>query len=249
VTTQDLGASIPTRANWAEDAVAAHSGAEHLTREDQVLARIAKARARKPRMREELITLSHGAGGKATQTLVEAVFLEAFRNPLLEPLEDGATLTTAAGRLAFTTDSFVVSPLFFPGGDIGDLAVNGTVNDLAMCGARPLYLSCGFILEEGFPVADLQRIVASMAAAARVAGVQIVTGDTKVVERGKADGCYITTAGVGVLERDVVLSAAAPEPGDVVLVSGPIGTCMVSSEGACAAYYNYGRFAREREVV
>jgi hydrogenase expression/formation protein HypE len=116
-----------------------------------------------------------------------------------------------------------VSPLFFPGGDIGDLAVNGTVNDLAMCGARPLYLSCGFILEEGFPVADLQRIVASMAAAAQAAGVQIVTGDTKVVERGKADGCYINTAGVGVLERPVVLSAAAAQPGDVVLVSGPIG--------------------------
>ena len=131
------------------------------------------------------------------------MFLEAFRNPVLEPLEDGASLATAAGRLAFTTDSFVVSPLFFPGGDIGDLAVNGTVNDLAMCGARPLYLSCGFILEEGFPVADLQRIVASMAAAAQAAGVQIVTGDTKVVERGKADGCYITTAGVGVLERPV----------------------------------------------
>jgi hydrogenase expression/formation protein HypE len=221
--TQDLGASIPTRANWAEDAVAAHSGAEHLTREDQVLTRIAKARARKPRMREERITLSHGAGGKATQTLIEAVFLEAFRNPVLEQLEDGAQLTTPAGRLAFTTDSYVVSPLFFPGGDIGDLAVYGTVYDLAMCGARPLYLSCGFILEEGFPVVDLQRIVASMAEAARVAGVQIVTGDTKVVERGKADGCYITTAGVGLLERDVVLSAAAPEPGDVVLVSGPIG--------------------------
>jgi hydrogenase expression/formation protein HypE len=142
---------------------------------------------------------------------------------VLERLEDGAQLTTAAGRLAFTTDSYVVSPLFFPGGDIGDLAVNGTVNDLAMCGARPLYLSCGFILEEGFAVADLQRIVASMARAAQTAGVQIVTGDTKVVERGKADGCYITTAGVGILERDVVLSAAAAEPGDLVLVSGPIG--------------------------
>jgi hydrogenase expression/formation protein HypE len=221
--TQDLGSSIPVRANWAEEAVAAHAGAEHLTREEQVLARIAKARARKPRIKEERITLSHGAGGKATQTLIEAVFLEAFRNPVLEQLEDGAQLSTPAGRLAFTTDSYVVSPLFFPGGDIGDLAVNGTVNDLAMCGARPLYLSCGFILEEGFPVPDLQRIVASMAAAARVAGVQIVTGDTKVVERGKADGCYITTAGVGLLERDVVLSAAAPRPGDVVLVSGPIG--------------------------
>jgi hydrogenase expression/formation protein HypE len=223
MTTQDLGRDIPVRANWAEEAVAAHAGAEHLTREEQVLARIAKARARKPKIKEERITLSHGAGGKATQTLIEAVFLEAFRNPVLEQLEDGAQLTTPAGRLAFTTDSYVVSPLFFPGGDIGDLAVNGTVNDLAMCGARPLYLSCGFILEEGFPVADLQRIVASMAAAARVAGVQIVTGDTKVVERGKADGCYITTAGVGLLEREVVLSAAAPRPGDVVLVSGPIG--------------------------
>ncbi len=220
---QDLGSSIPTRANWAEEAVAAHAGAEHLTREEQVLARIAKARARKPKMKEQRITLSHGAGGKASQTLIEAVFLDAFRNPTLELLEDGAQLATAAGRLAFTTDSYVVSPLFFPGGDIGDLAVNGTVNDLAMCGARPLYLSCGFILEEGFPVADLQRIVASMAAAAGAAGVQIVTGDTKVVERGKADGCYITTAGVGALEREVVLSAAAAQPGDTVLVSGPIG--------------------------
>ena len=214
---------MTTSAGWAEEAVRAHAGAEHLTREEQVLERIARARARKPRIREERITLSHGAGGKATHTLIEAVFLDAFRNPLLEPLEDGASLTTAAGRLAFTTDSFVVSPLFFPGGDIGDLAVNGTVNDLAMCGARPLYLSCGFILEEGFPVADLQRIVASMAAAATRAGVQIVTGDTKVVERGKADGCYITTAGVGLLDRPATLSAAAAQPGDVVLVSGPIG--------------------------
>jgi hydrogenase expression/formation protein HypE len=214
---------VTTSAGWAEEAVRAHAGAEHLTREEQVLERIARARARKPRIREERITLSHGAGGKATHTLIEAVFLDAFRNPLLEPLEDGASLETAAGRLAFTTDSFVVSPLFFPGGDIGDLAVNGTVNDLAMCGARPLYLSCGFILEEGFPVSDLQRIVASMAAAATRAGVQIVTGDTKVVERGKADGCYITTAGVGLLDRPATLSAAAAQPGDVVLVSGPIG--------------------------
>jgi hydrogenase expression/formation protein HypE len=219
---------VTTSANWAEEAVRAHAGAEHLTREEQVLERIAKARARKPRIREERITLSHGAGGKATHTLIEAVFLDAFRNPLLEPLEDGASLAPewsdgGTGRLAFTTDSFVVSPLFFPGGDIGDLAVNGTVNDLAMCGARPLYLSCGFILEEGFPVADLQRIVASMAAAAARAGVQIVTGDTKVVERGKADGCYITTAGVGLLDRPLALSAAAARPGDAVLVSGPIG--------------------------
>jgi hydrogenase expression/formation protein HypE len=237
MTTQDLGSSIPSRASWAEDAVSTaaaeeaqhpHAGAEHLTREEQVLARIAKARARKARIKDERITLSHGAGGKATHTLIEAVFLEAFRNPVLEQLEDGASLTLpqtdgAPGRFAFTTDSYVVSPLFFPGGDIGDLAVNGTVNDLAMCGARPLHLSCGFILEEGFPVADLQRVVASMAAAAERAGVQIVTGDTKVVERGKADGCYITTAGVGVLDRPGTLSAARARPGDVVLVSGPIG--------------------------
>ena len=234
MTTHDLGADVgrapeaaigtsPTRAGWAEEAVAAHAGAEHLTREEQVLERIAKARARKAKIKEERITLAHGAGGKATHTLIEAVFLEAFRNPVLEQLEDGASLTTSAGRLAFTTDSYVVSPIFFPGGDIGDLAVNGTVNDLAMCGARPLYLSCGFILEEGFGVADLQRIVASMAAAAQRAGVQLVTGDTKVVQRGKADGCYINTAGVGMLERPVALSAAAARPGDVVLVSGPIG--------------------------
>ncbi len=243
MTTQDLGPSIPTRASWAEDAVAAHVGAEHLTREEQVLARIAKARARKPKVKEKRITLSHGAGGKATQTLIDAVFLDAFRNPVLEQLEDGASLTLGAtepdtlgpaarsdtaeqpagARIAFTTDSYVVSPLFFPGGDIGDLAVNGTVNDLAMCGARPLYLSAGFILEEGFPVADLQRIVASMAAAAEAAGVQIVTGDTKVVQRGKADGCYITTAGVGLLDRPFTLSAGNARPGDVVIVSGPIG--------------------------
>ncbi|GEL20908.1 hydrogenase expression/formation protein HypE [Pseudonocardia asaccharolytica] len=193
------------------------------TREQQVLARIAKVRARRPKVREERITLAHGAGGKATHTLIEAVFVEAFRNPVLEQLEDGASLDTEAGRLAFTTDSFVVSPLFFPGGNIGDLAVNGTVNDLAMCGARPLHLSASFILEEGFPVVDLQRVVASMAAAAQAAGVQIVTGDTKVVERGKADGCYVTTAGVGLLDRPLRLSASAARPGDVVLVSGPIG--------------------------
>lgn len=226
------GSDTPTKANWAEQAVADHAGAEHLTREEQVLARIENARRKKSRVKEERITLSHGAGGKATHTLIDAVFLDAFRNPVLEAMEDGASVTigraddpTGAGdtRLAFTTDSYVVHPLFFPGGDIGDLAINGTVNDLAMCGARPLYLSAGFILEEGFPVADLQRIVASMAKAATAAGVQIVTGDTKVVERGKCDGCYINTAGVGVLERPGLLSAATAKPGDVVIVSGEIG--------------------------
>ncbi|WP_219413819.1 hydrogenase expression/formation protein HypE [Pseudonocardia nigra] len=192
-------------------------------REQQVLDRIDKARRRKAKIREERITMAHGAGGKATHTLIEALFLDAFRNPVLERLEDQAVFPAAGGRLALTTDSYVVSPLFFPGGDIGELAVNGTVNDLAMSGARPLHLSAGFILEEGFPVADLQRIVASMAAAAKAAGVTIVTGDTKVVQRGKADGCYINTAGVGVLERDVTLGADQARLGDAVLVSGPIG--------------------------
>ena len=194
-----------------------------LTPEEQVLERIDKARRRKARVREEFITLAHGAGGKASQTLTEAVFLEAFRNPRLEPLEDQARMEVQGARLAFTTDSYVVSPLFFPGGDIGDLAVNGTVNDLAVCGAVPKWLSAGFVLEEGFPVADLQRIVTSMAAAASTAGVEIVTGDTKVVQRGKADGCYITTAGVGVIERAIDLGAVHVRPGDAVLVSGPIG--------------------------
>jgi hydrogenase expression/formation protein HypE len=216
-------------ADWAEAAVREHvteHGAEDLLpdgREQQVLERIDRARRRKARVKEERITMAHGAGGRATHTLIEAVFLDAFRNPLLEPLEDQAVFAVNGTRLALTTDSYVVSPLFFPGGDIGDLAVNGTVNDLAVSGARPLYLSAGFIIEEGFAVEELRRIVASMAAAAEAAGVQIVTGDTKVVQRGKADGCYINTAGVGVLERDLSLGAANVRPGDTVLVSGPIG--------------------------
>jgi hydrogenase expression/formation protein HypE len=192
-------------------------------REQQVLDRIDRARRRRPRVREERITMSHGAGGKASRTLIEAVFLDAFRNPLLEPLEDAAALTLDGDRIALTTDSYVVSPLFFPGGDIGDLAVNGTVNDLSVAGAQPLYLTAGFILEEGFPVADLIRVTASMRAAAEAAGVRIVTGDTKVVQRGKADGCYINTAGVGLLTRDRTLGVALAQPGDAIIVSGPIG--------------------------
>ncbi|MFE9690149.1 hydrogenase expression/formation protein HypE [Micromonospora sp. NPDC005806] len=215
-------------AGWAEHAVAeAETTTGHepgrLSPEQLVLQRIERARRRAPKIRESRITLAHGAGGKATHSLIEGLFVEAFRNPTLEELDDGAVLTVGGGRLAFTTDSYVVSPLFFPGGDIGDLAVNGTVNDLAVSGARPLYLSAGFILEEGFPVADLRRITASMAAAAERAGVQVVTGDTKVVQRGKADGCYINTAGVGVLERPVSLGTSHVRPGDAVIVSGPIG--------------------------
>ena len=167
--------------------------------------------------------MSHGAGGKATQTLIEAIFLDAFRNPLLEPLEDAAVLRIGGSRIALTTDSYVVKPLFFPGGNIGDLAINGTVNDLSVSGATPLYLSAGFILEEGFGVADLARITETMRDAAAAAGVHIVTGDTKVVEKGKADGCYINTAGVGLISRDVSLGVAHAQPGDAIIVSGPIG--------------------------
>jgi hydrogenase expression/formation protein HypE len=192
-------------------------------REDLVLERIDRARRSRPRIKEERITMSHGAGGKATQTLIEAMFLDGFRNPVLEPLEDAARLRVGGAHLALTTDSYVVSPLFFPGGNIGDLAVNGTVNDLATSGAVPLYLSAGFILEEGFEVERLGRIVAAMREAADVAGVQIVTGDTKVVERGKADGCYINTAGVGAIEHDLDLGVATARPGDAIIVSGPIG--------------------------
>ena len=228
------------QAEWAEAAVAEHGtaptggqeeeypapatpGTVHSGREQLVLERIERARRARPRVRERLITLAHGAGGKATQSLIEAIFLDSFRNPLLEPLEDAATVTAGDARLAFTTDSYVVSPLFFPGGNIGDLAVNGTVNDLAVSGARPAHLSAGFILEEGFPVEDLRRIVESMAAAAAAAGVAIVTGDTKVVQRGKGDGCYINTAGVGLITGGLNLGVATARPGDVVIVSGPVG--------------------------
>jgi hydrogenase expression/formation protein HypE len=193
--------------------------------EDEVLEAI-EARRRRPRRKllDRQITLSHGAGGKSSRDLVEALFLRELRNPALEPLADSALLSDGAGRrLAFTTDSFVVRPLVFPGGDIGELAVNGTVNDLAMAGARPLALSAALIIEEGLPVDDLERIVASIAAAARAAGVDVATGDTKVVERGKADGLYINTSGVGLVEHDLELGPQAIRPSDRVLVSGSIG--------------------------
>jgi len=232
--------SDQAKPGWVDEALAEHERLEHdadalgpehrrqlplADREQQVLDRIDRARRRRPRVREERITMSHGAGGKATHTLIEAIFLDAFRNPLLEPLEDAAQLQVNGSRLALTTDSYVVKPLFFPGGDIGDLAVNGTVNDLSVAGATPLYLSAGFILEEGFPVADLSRVAGSMRDAAAAAGVHIVTGDTKVVEKGKADGCYINTAGIGLIERDSAarLGVATARPGDAIIVSGPIG--------------------------
>ncbi len=175
------------------------------------------------RFRDEVITLAHGAGGKATRSLVEGLFLEELGNPLLEPLGDAALLEVDGSRLAFTTDSYVVKPLFFPGGSIGELAVNGTVNDLAVSGARPLWLSAGFVIEEGFPVADLRRIARAMAGAAASAGVTIATGDTKVVERGNADGVYVNTAGIGLVARGVELGAERVQPGDSVLLSGTLG--------------------------
>ncbi len=172
-------------------------------------------------LRDELITLAHGAGGKATRDLVEALFLEELGNDVLSLLGDAAVVP-GAGRLALSTDAYVVHPLEFPGGNIGELAVNGTVNDLAMVGAQPLWLTAGFVIEEGLPVADLRRIVASMGAAARTAGVAIAAGDTKVVEHGKADGLYVTTAGVGTLADGVDLGPAHVRAGDRVLLSGTL---------------------------
>jgi hydrogenase expression/formation protein HypE len=177
-----------------------------------------------PLLRHERVLMAHGGGGRLMQQLLDAVVRPAFAGPLSETLHDSAVLQApGSARLAFTTDSFVVRPLFFPGGDIGSLAVNGTVNDLAMAGARPLWLSCGLVLEEGFPIADLQRVVASMRAAADAAGVAIVTGDTKVVERGKGDGVYVNTAGVGAVEHGLTIGPAALRPGDRILVSGDLG--------------------------
>lgn len=197
------------------------TGTEH---EDEVLERIEAFRRRRPRLRDTVISLSHGAGGKASAALVDAVFVDAFRNPELEQLGDAATLHLASGdRLSFSTDSFVVQPLSFPGGSIGHLAVHGTVNDLAVSGARPRWLSAAFVIEEGFEIDLLRSIVADMAAAATASGVAIVTGDTKVVGRGAADGLYVSTAGVGVVPAGRRLGAGLVRPGDRVLVSGTIG--------------------------
>ena len=198
---------------------------DEAARERRVLDRIETARRRRPKLRDRYITMAHGAGGKATAALVDAVFLEAFRNPALEALDDGACVEVGGARLVLSTDSYVVTPLFFPGGCIGDLAVNGTVNDLAVCGARPLYLSCGFVLEEGLPVDDLRRIVAAMAAAAQAAGVTLVTGDTKVVPRGRADGCYVNTTGLGLLS-----DGPRDPPGDVFGDDLPMDGVVVADD-------------------
>jgi len=169
------------------------------------------------------ILMGHGSGGRLTAKLVEELILPALRNPLLDPLDDAAIVSPGAGRIAFTTDSYVVTPIFFPGGDIGELAVNGTVNDLAVSGARPLALSLSFILEEGFPLADVERVVAGVKRAADAAGVRIATGDTKVVGRGCADQVFINTSGIGVVREGLELSSRRVRAGDAVLLSGTIG--------------------------
>lgn len=169
------------------------------------------------------ILMAHGGGGRLMHQLLDNVIIPALNNSYLQSRHDASVITLGNGKFAFTTDSYVVQPLFFPGGDIGSLAINGTVNDLAMAGARPLFLSLGLILEEGLPIATLSRIMSSLKTAAATAGVQIVTGDTKVVDRGKGDGIFINTAGIGVIEHDLNIAPANVKPGDVIILSGDIG--------------------------
>lgn len=191
--------------------------------EQRVLERIEHDRRRRPKFMDEHITMAHGAGGKASRQLVEGIFVPKLANPALEALSDGAVVALDGTSVVVTTDSFVVKPLQFPGGSIGELAINGTVNDLAVSGARPVAVTAAFILEEGLDAKVVKREAAAMAAAAQAAGVAVVAGDTKVVERTKCDGMYITTTGVGTVVTEHVLSPAACRPGDKVLVSGYIG--------------------------
>lgn len=199
------------------------------------------------KLRETKINLAHGSGGKKMRDLIEDVFLSAFQNPLLAPLEDQAVVNLAdlaknGDRLAFTTDSFVVSPLFFAGGSIGSLAINGTVNDLAMSGAKPLYLSCGMVLEEGLEVETLRNVVADMRKTADAAGVSIVTGDTKVVERGAADRLFINTSGVGIIPKGVNVSSKRAEVGDKIIINGHLG------DHGCAILLARNELALETDI-
>ncbi|HEX4981023.1 MAG TPA: hydrogenase expression/formation protein HypE [Ilumatobacteraceae bacterium] len=224
------------------------SGAVHDTgaigREAAVFERIEAFRRRKPRLVDDVVTLAHGAGGKASAALLDAVFLPAFANDTLAAQTDAAVLALPSGeRLAFTTDSYVVHPLLFPAASIGHLAVHGTVNDLAMVGAQPLALSAAFVLEEGFSIETLRAVVADMAEAAAGAGVDVVTGDTKVVDRGAADGMYISTSGVGLIPAGRALSATRVTPGDVVLVSGTI------ADHGIAVMLARGDLALEADIV
>lgn len=173
-------------------------------------------------MRADKILLDHGSGGKASETLVRELMLPAFNNPILDKLDDGASFDINGTHLAFSTDSYVVDPIFFPGGNIGDLAVNGTINDIAMCGAVPLYLSAGLIIEEGFLVSELEIILNTMSEAAKKAGVKIVTGDTKVVPKGAVDKIFINTSGIGIIPQDICVSGSNARPGDQIILSGTI---------------------------
>ena len=193
------------------------------TREDRILGIIETTRAKRPKFRDEQITMSHGAGGKATQSLIEGLLAPALAGDALAALGDAGAVEVDGTRLALTTDSFVVRPIRFPGGSIGELAVNGTVNDLAVAGARPLALTLSLVLEEGLPAAALRAEVEAIARAAREAGVEVVAGDTKVVERGHADEMYVCTTGLGAVDARAGLSTAALTPGDRILVSGSIG--------------------------
>ncbi|UKO98946.1 hydrogenase expression/formation protein HypE [Nostoc sp. UHCC 0870] len=190
--------------------------------------KIEQARRRPAKVRDTHITLAHGSGGKAMRDLIDDIFVSSFDNPILSQLEDQASFNLSSllkqgDRLAFTTDSYVVDPLFFPGSDIGELAINGTINDLAVSGAKPLYLTCSVILEEGLPIETLRRVVTSMKTSAQKAGVQIVTGDTKVVHRGAADKIFINTTGIGIIPTGVNISAHNIQPGDVIIINGELG--------------------------
>jgi hydrogenase expression/formation protein HypE len=211
-------------------------------REQKILGIIETARGKRAKFRDERINMAHGAGGKATQSLIEGLLAPAFASETLNELADAATILAGEAQIALTTDSYVVRPLRFPGGSIGELAVNGTVNDLAVSGARPLALSLSLILEEGLPAEDLRAEVEAIAGAARAAGGEIVTGDTKVVERGRADGMYVCTTGVGLRDPRARLSPAALRPGDRVLLSGSIG------EHGTAIMLARGEFELDAEI-
>ncbi|HEY4829837.1 MAG TPA: hydrogenase expression/formation protein HypE [Solirubrobacteraceae bacterium] len=211
-------------------------------REQKILGIIETARGKRAKFRDERINMAHGAGGKATQSLIEGLLAPAFASETLNELADAATILAGDAQIALTTDSYVVRPLRFPGGSIGELAVNGTVNDLSVSGARPLALSLSLILEEGLPAEDLRAEVEAIAGAARAAGVEIVTGDTKVVERGRADGMYVCTTGVGLRDPRARLSPAALRPGDRVLLSGSIG------EHGTAIMLARGEFELDAEI-
>jgi hydrogenase expression/formation protein HypE len=212
-------------------------------REERILDIIETARAKRPRFRDERVTMAHGAGGKATQSMIEGLFVPAFGSPALATLGDAGLLTIDGTELALTTDAFVVRPLRFPGGSIGELAVNGTVNDLAVAGARPLALSLSFVLEEGLAADELRAEAEAVASAASAAGVEVIAGDTKVVERGHADGMYVTSAGVGRRDPRANLAPNGLRPGDRVLLSGSIG------EHGTAIMLARGEFELGAEIV